>query len=102
MPCEENSFEKIITVESLYFWPEPAEILLEVYRVLDKGGKFLIVADINGDADLDEKDIEGIEKFRLYNPTLKEFHDLLEKAGFKYINIHTQAGEKWVCAEGNK
>lgn len=102
MPFDDNSFDKIITVESFYFWPDPAENLREVYRVLDKGGKFLIVADINGDADLDEKDIEGIEKFRLYNPTLKEFHDLLEKAGFKDIKIHTQAGEKWVCAEGNK
>ncbi|SEH60763.1 Cof subfamily of IIB subfamily of haloacid dehalogenase superfamily/HAD-superfamily hydrolase, subfamily IIB [Ruminococcus flavefaciens] len=102
MPFDDNSFDKIITVESFYFWPDPAENLREVYRVLDKGGKFLIVADINGDADLDEKDIEGIEKFSLYNPTLKEFHDLLEKAGFKDIKIHTQSGEKWVCAEGNK
>lgn len=102
MPFDDNSFDKIITVESFYFWPEPEKNLREVYRVLDKGGKFLIVADINGDADLDEKDIEGIEKFSLYNPTLKEFHDLLEKAGFKDIKIHTQAGEKWVCAEGNK
>ena len=102
MPFDDNSFDKIITVESFYFWPDPAENLREVYRVLDKGGKFLIVADINGDADLDEKDIEGIEKFSLYNPTLKEFHDLLEKTGFKDIKIHTQAGEKWVCAEGNK
>ena len=102
MPFDDNSFDKIITVESFYFWPDPAENLREVYRVLDNDGKFLIVADINGDADLDEKDIEGIEKFSLYNPTLKEFRDLLENAGFRNIKIHTRAGEKWVCAEGNK
>lgn len=102
MPFSDNSFDKIITVESFYFWPNPFENLREVYRVLDFGGKFLIVADINGDAELDEKDIEGIEKFGLYNPTLKQFYDLLEAAGFKDIIIHTQKGEKWVCAEGNK
>ena len=89
-------------MESFYFWPDPQENLKEVYRVLAKGGRFLIVADINGDAELDETDIEGIEKYRLYNPTLAEFRTLLENAGFKDINIHTCDGRKWVCAEGNK
>lgn len=102
LPFEDNSFDKIITVESFYFWPEPQQNLKEVYRVLAKGGKFLIVADINGDAELDKEDIEGIQKYRLFNPTLAEFYELLENAGFKAIKIHTQDGKKWVCAEGNK
>lgn len=102
LPFSDNSFDKIITVESFYFWPDPQENLKEVYRVLAGGGRFLIVADINGDAELDEKDIEGINKFSLYNPKLDEFRLLLENAGFKNVKIHTQDGEKWVCAEGNK
>ena len=102
LPFSDDSFDKIITVESFYFWPAPHENLKEVYRVLAKGGRFLIVADINGDADLDEADIEGINKFSLYNPKLEEFRTLLENAGFKNVVIHTKDGEKWVCAEGNK
>ena len=102
LPFSDDSFSKIITVESFYFWPDPQENLKEVYRVLAKGGKFLIVADINGDAELDEKDIEGIDKFGLYNPKLEEFRRLLENAGFINVDIHTKIGEKWVCAEGNK
>ena len=102
LPFEDNFFDKIITVESFYFWPDPQENLKEVYRVLAKGGRFLIVADINGDAELDETDIEGIQKYQLFNPTLAEFRTLLEKAGFTYVKIHTQDGRKWICAEGNK
>lgn len=102
MPFADNSFDKIITVESFYFWSDPQEDLREVYRVLDKGGRFLIVADIHGDAELDEEDLEGIEKYGLFNPTLKEFRELLENAGFKDVAVHTKDGEKWVCAEGNK
>lgn len=102
MPFDDNSFDKIITIESFYFWPDPAENLKEVCRVLNKGGKFLIAADINGDAELDEKDIEGVKKFGLFNPTLDEFRDLLENAGFIHVVIHTEKGQKWVCAEGNK
>ena len=99
---ENEKFDRIITVESFYFWPDPVKCLKEVYRVLKKGGKFLIVADIHGDAKLDKKDIEGIRKFNLFNPTLAEFKSLLETAGFDNVIIHTKYGEKWVCAEGNK
>ena len=89
-------------MESFYFWPDPQENLKEVYRVLREGGKFLIVSEIYGDADLDENDLEGIRKYELFNPTLAQFRELLEKAGFKNVAVHTKDGEKWVCAEGNK
>ena len=102
LPFGSDTFDKIITVESFYFWPDPQENLKEVYRVLREGGKFLIVADINGDADLDENDLEGIRKYDLFNPTLEQFRELLENAGFKKVAVHTKEGEKWVCAEGNK
>lgn len=102
LPFNNDSFDRIITVESFYFWPNPDKSLKEVYRVLKKGGRFLIAADIHGDAELDEKDIEGIRKFDLFNPTLAEFKTLLINAGFTNVVIHTKRGEKWVCAEGNK
>lgn len=102
LPFDDEAFDKIITVESFYFWPDPQENLREVCRVLAKGGKFLIVADINGDAELDKSDIEGIRKFSLYNPKLDEFRTLLENAGFINVAVHTKDGQKWVCAEGNK
>ena len=102
LPFESCTYDKIITVESFYFWPDPAENLKEVYRVLKNGGRFLIVADINGDAKLDKDDIEGIRKYNLFNPTLEQFRQLLVNAGFVDVVIHTKKGEKWVCAEGNK
>ena len=102
MPFETSFFDKIITVESFYFWPDPQENLKEVYRVLAPGGRFLLVADINGDAELDQSDLEAIEKFSLYNPGISELKALMENAGFKNVVIHTVAGKKWVCAEGSK
>ncbi len=46
LPFPDSSFDKIITVESFYFWPDPAENLKEVFRVLKPGGTFLLAADI--------------------------------------------------------
>ena len=46
LPFSDSSFDKIVTVESFYFWPDPEENLKEVYRVLAEDRTFLLVADI--------------------------------------------------------
>ncbi|MDE6671944.1 MAG: class I SAM-dependent methyltransferase [Ruminococcus sp.] len=102
MPFSDNSFDRIITVESFYFWKNPPENLKEVHRVLATDGIFLIVADIHGGIELSDKALENIRKYNLYNPTLEEFHELLENAGFKDVKIHTESGTDWICAEGRK
>lgn len=102
MPFEDNSFDRIITVESFYFWPDPSSDLREVLRVLDRDGIFLITADIHGDAELSAEDKENVDKYRLFNPTVREFKELLENAGFHDVIIHTKSGTSWICAEGRK
>ncbi len=102
LPFEDNSFDRIITVESFYFWPDPENDLREVLRVLDTDGIFLITADIHGDAELSEEDRENILKYGLFNPTPGEFRILLENAGFRNVKIHTEQCTSWICAEGRK
>jgi ubiquinone/menaquinone biosynthesis C-methylase UbiE len=43
IPWPDNSFSKVISVESAYYWPEPARGLSEVFRVLAKGGSAWIL-----------------------------------------------------------
>ena len=102
LPFADNAFDKIITVESFYFWPDPAENLKEVYRVLKEQGTFLLVADIYQKEDLPEQVRENIQRFHLFNPTPEEFRELLENAGFEEVRIHLKDGEDWICAEGHK
>lgn len=40
IPFENDYFAKIMTVNTLYFWKNPAHLLNEIYRVLKPGGKF--------------------------------------------------------------
>ena len=102
LPFTDDSFDKIITVESFYFWPDPAENLKEVYRVMKEQGTFLLVADIYQKEDLPEQVRENIQRFHLFNPTPEEFRELLENAGFEEVRIHLKDGEDWICAEGHK
>lgn len=102
MPFGEDTFDKIITVESFYFWPDHLENLKEVRRVLKPGGMFILAASIYGKEGLDERDLESIQKYDLYNPSLFEFQSLFEQAGFVYIHIYTKKDEDWVCVEAVK
>lgn len=102
LPFADASFDKIITVESFYFWPSPVNDLLEVHRVLSETGTFLLVADIYERPDLPESAREHIRMYHMLNPTLEEFRDYFEKAGFSDIVTHTKEDTTWVCVEGHK
>ena len=42
IPLPESTFDKGLTVNTLYFWEKPVELLLEIHRVLKPGGSFCI------------------------------------------------------------
>lgn len=102
MPFADASFDRIVTVESFYFWPDPAANLAEVQRVLRPGGQFLLVADIYDTPELTPEERANIARYELFNPTPEEFTRLFHAAGFREVIVHTQPGETWICVEGRK
>ncbi len=102
LPFVDNFFDRVITVESFYFWPNPVENLKEVLRVLKTGGKFLLVADIYGKEGLSEETLDNIKFFNLLNPTKTEFREMFEKSGFMNIDIHIKEGTDWIAVIGTK
>lgn len=102
LPFDTASFDKIITVESFYFWPDPLDNLKEVRRVLKENGTFLLVADIYDCDELSDTQKANIKKYNLFNPSLEGFESLMKAAGFSKVIIHTKENTTWVCAEGNK
>ena len=102
LPFADDGFDKIITVESFYFWPNPQENLKEVRRVLKTGGTFLLVADIYEKPGLPREVKDNIRKFHLFNQTREQFKNLFREAGFAETRIHTKDGEDWICVEGTK
>ncbi|MEZ0128367.1 class I SAM-dependent methyltransferase [Flavobacterium sp. LBUM151] len=42
IPFEDTFFDKIFTVNTIYFWQEPEKLLSEIYRVLKPNGVFCI------------------------------------------------------------
>ena len=42
IPFEDESFDKIMTVNTIYFWESPVDFLNEIYRVLKEHGSFVL------------------------------------------------------------
>ena len=102
LPFENDSFNKIVTVESFYFWPDPVECLREVQRVLIPQGVFLLVSEIYERPDLTPHCRRNISKYNMNVPGIDEFTDLFDSAGFSRTTVHTKDGEFWIAVEGVK
>ena len=46
LPFADSSFDKIMTIHTFYFWPEPVWVLQELSRVLKPGGRLIITLSI--------------------------------------------------------
>lgn len=102
LPFADGSFDKIVTVESFYFWPNPQENLKEVRRVLKDGGHFLLVAETYENPGMSEAERVNVALYNLYNPTKEQFLKLMRKAGFSETKIYTKDGTEWIAVDSVK
>lgn len=98
MPFDSGYFDLIITVESFYFWRSPIEELAQVRRVLKKGGAFLLVLDVYQKDGLSQETKENVKQYDMFLPTPEQLEDMLAKAGFSNVCIHTKQGTDRICA----
>jgi ubiquinone/menaquinone biosynthesis C-methylase UbiE len=91
LPFEAKTFDKVCTVNTIYFWNDTSVSLREIRRVMKKGGK-LIISIRSADK---MKDLPFTQhNFKLYAP--EDIKHLLVGAGFNNISIdHRDRDEKF-------
>jgi ubiquinone/menaquinone biosynthesis C-methylase UbiE len=84
IPFEEAFFDKIFTVNTIYFWQKPEELLSEIYRVLKPNGNFcLTFAEESFMKTLPFTQFE----FELYST--EKVQNLIAKTAFKIVYKET-------------
>ncbi|MCW3161751.1 class I SAM-dependent methyltransferase [Chryseobacterium oryctis] len=81
-PFEDKKFDKIFTVNTVYFWKKPIDFLNEIYRVLKDKGTFVLTF---GQRDFMEKLPFTQFDFTLYNTD--EMEELVAKSHFKRMKV---------------
>lgn len=85
IPFDDERFDKIFTVNTLYFWQNPNLLLNEIYRVLKPNGIFALTF---ADKSFMEKLPFTNFGFNLYS--LKDAEEFLQKNNFKIIETIPQ------------
>ncbi|WP_312299610.1 class I SAM-dependent methyltransferase [Chryseobacterium sp.] len=88
LPFQDETFDKILTVNTVYFWENPVDFLNEIYRVLKDDGTFVLT--------FAQKDFMEKLPFTAYNFTLynnNEMEELISGSHFKRMKISEKEEE---------
>ncbi len=88
LPFEDKTFDKIFTVNTVYFWQKPTDFLNEIYRVLKDSGTFVLTF---GQRNFMEKLPFTKFGFTLYNTD--EMEETVSKSYFKRMKISERQEE---------
>jgi arsenite methyltransferase len=99
LPYENGRFTKACTVNTIYFWPDPAVPLREFHRVLADGGR--LVVSFSPRATMENLAVAK-QVFTLYEP--EQVRRLLEAAGFGSVEMVRGDGPRgeFICATAVK
>jgi ubiquinone/menaquinone biosynthesis C-methylase UbiE len=89
MSFSDNFFDYITAIRTHYFWPNLNQDIQEVFRVLNKGGKFLIFSELY-----------KINYHMKHYNTNNSLEQLLKNIGFKTVKI--QAKNHCICVIAEK
>ncbi len=99
MPYADQSFDKIMTMHTIYFWQDATTHLREICRVLAPGGRFVIGFRPGDDARAAATFPESVYTFH----TIAEVRQLLERTGFNVVETERRDDPKsilcWIAAE---
>ncbi|WP_261511422.1 class I SAM-dependent methyltransferase [Chryseobacterium paludis] len=96
LPFQDKTFDKIFTVNTVYFWEEPVAFLNEIYRVLKSNGTFVLT--------FGQRDFMGKLPFTQYNFNLysnEEMEEVVSKSHFKRMKI-SEKEEEIASKTGNE
>jgi len=83
LPYDDQMFDIVTAVETVYFWPNLSDCFREVKRVLKPGGQFAIIVEV---IEGDSMWTDIVEGMTAYTP--KQLGDMVKEAGFANVIIH--------------
>jgi len=84
IPWEENFFDKVLSVESFYYYADQDRALMELFRVLAPRGKLFILINLYRD---NQYSLQWVDKLKVpvHVRSALEYVDLLQKHAFENV-----------------
>jgi ubiquinone/menaquinone biosynthesis C-methylase UbiE len=103
LPFSDAAFDLVTAVETHYYWPDLPRNVREVMRVLEPGGRFVIIAET----------YRGRRNDWMYRPTMtlvlraayltpNQHRQLLVDAGYVDVQVFEEKAKGWICVIGTR
>ena len=100
MPLPKESFDLVTAFETVYFWSGITACFVEVKRVLNPGGTFMIANELDGMTKSDHRLEQVVGLLHVY--TIEELESVLEAAGFEDIETRHDESRHFISLKCRK
>src|SRR5262249_33133806 len=84
IPWEENFFDKMLSVESFYYYPDQDRALMEIFRVMAPRGRLFILINLYKDNPYSVQWVDKL-KVKVHVRSAAEYVELLQKHAFENV-----------------
>jgi ubiquinone/menaquinone biosynthesis C-methylase UbiE len=98
LPFPDNTFDLATAFEAYYFWPNLANDLKEIKRVLKQEGVLLIANEAYKDDRFEKRNSKWVKSLDMQIHSPLEYELFLTKAGYQIIKIDTIPHKNWIAA----
>src|SRR4029079_2659549 len=102
LPFPDAMFDLVTAVETQYYWPDLANDMREILRVLKPDGTLLVVAETHKGSKHDWAEKWVMKALRSTRLSVEDQRKLFETAGFSEVEVSLEPGHSWLCATGRK
>jgi SAM-dependent methyltransferase len=102
LPFPDDTFDRVIAVETHYFWPDLSANLGEVLRVLKPGGQFVLLGEIYRCDKFEKRNRQWLEMVPMPYHSAAELRAFLDGAGYDPVTVHEESEHGWICCVGHK
>lgn len=100
LPFENEKFNVVTAIETIYFWPNLVENFKEIKRVLKSGGTFIIINEIYANDRFKKRNEEYKNNSNMKIHTPEELKQLFVDSGYTDINFDVVEDKNWICCRG--
>jgi SAM-dependent methyltransferase len=102
LPFPDRHFDLVTAVETHYYWPDLANDLREIRRVITPGGTLLMIAEHHKGGGFDTVATLAMKALRATHLSLDEFRAVLAEAGYQDVEVVAHSNGRWLCARGTR
>jgi len=104
LPFPDGMFDLVTAAETHFWWPNLPADMRETFRVLNPGGKLMVIAEIYKGANTTAATLaeKYVSRTGMTFLSVDEHRELFAKAGYSDVQVIEERGKGWICAVGIK